>query len=131
LSAGGNYDWRDVNDELLEAYKQGVYPAMYLLCSLSLKKVLRDSPVKRLLVEMLEKIAPVETMSKFLLAEAYYRGIFVEKDDKKAFEYAYMIAQYSGMSCAYQYRLGHMYMEGIGTEKDTEKALGLGQSSLS
>ena len=44
-------------------------------------------------------------------------------DDKKAFEYAYIIAHYSEKTCAYQYRLGHMYMDGIGTEKDPEKAL--------
>lgn len=131
LSSKDDYDWRFVCDLLIEAYKEGVYQAMYKLCHLSLFKISSESPVFELVMDMLKKLAPVEIMSSFLLAEAYYQGIFVSKDDEKAFEYALIIANHSGAVYAYQYRVGYMYQKGIGTEQDTDKALEWFRKALS
>lgn len=123
LATEDNYDWRGVCDMLIESYRMGVYPAMYQLCRLSLFKISSDSPIGKLIIEMLEKLAPVEVMSAFFLAELYYQGIGVDKDDEKAFKYALMLAQDTGAVYAYQYRVGYMYQNGIGTEKDMQMAL--------
>lgn len=73
--------------------------------------------MEELLVESSEKGVIQSTV---MLADLYFTGKVIPKDDCKAFEYGLKGAEYGNKKC--QYQVATMYRDGVGVEKDSRSA---------
>ena len=81
-----------------------------------------SSCIKKAIENLEEKAEQGDIIAQEELAEMYFEGIGVKKDDKKAFDWIEKAAKQEEGYAPAQYKLAKMYLGGIGVKKDDKKA---------